>query len=184
VEPVQIQLALGAVTHNADEKDPHGGLDFAWHVHSALDSWTGKVDSKASITLAIESATVGFVLTLSKKGQRLAGLEGASSVGYHVGLACLLIAVLFSLLVVVPQLRRRQARGEWRKGMVYFGHLRHWDPAELASALKAKQKYEDQLANQLVTMSKIAWRKHARLQWSIAFLVLGSACLLFAVVNS
>ena len=172
------------MTSSSRENDPHGGLEFAWRVHAALDSWTGKVDTKASITLAIESAILGYVLTLSKKGERLAGLEGTSDVGYHVGIGCLLIAVLFALLVVMPQLKRREAKRNWQKGMVYFGHLRHWDPGDLAAALKSKQVYETQLANQLITMSKITWRKHASLQWSIAFLILGTASLLLAVVKS
>ena len=68
--------------------------------------------------------------------------------------------------------------------MIYFGHLRHWKPADLAKQLKAKQAYEEQLAAQLVAMSKIAWKKHARLQWSVGFLILGAACLLFAILKS
>lgn len=166
------------------ERDPYGGLDFAWRVHGALEAWTGRVDTKASITLAIESAILGFVVTMSKKGERFAKLDGFSNLTYHVGIACLLVAVLFALLVVIPQLRRRRSRQEWRTGMVYFGHLRHWNSADLATALKTKQVYETQLANQLVSMSKIAWRKHTRLQWSISLLILGAACLVLAVLTS
>jgi hypothetical protein len=84
----------------------------------------------------------------------------------------------------MPQLNRREAKRDWRKGMIYFGHLRHWSPADLAKQLTRKQVYEEQLAAQLVAMSRIAWKKHARLQWSVGFLILGAAFLLFAVVNS
>src|SRR3954454_8490903 len=63
--PVQVELVGEALT-SPPRSDPYGGLDFAWRVHGALDAWTGKVDTKASITLAIESAVLGFVLTLSK----------------------------------------------------------------------------------------------------------------------
>jgi hypothetical protein len=176
-------VALEAVTA-ARKSDPNGGLDFAWRVHGALDSWTGKVDSKASIILAIESAALGFILTLSKKGERLASLDGASETAYRLAIGALVLAVLFALLVVMPQLRRRQAKKNWRKGMVYFGHLRHWDPVNLAKALQTNQVYESQLAHQLVTMSEIAWKKHARLQWSVGFLIAGAACLIFAIVAS
>lgn len=165
-------------------KDSHGGLDFAWRVHGALDSWTGKVDTKASITLAIESAVLGFVLSLSKKGERLAGLHGAGDLAYHIGIGCLVAAVLAALLVVMPQLNRRDAKRDWRNGTIYFGHLRRWKPADLAKELKTSQVYEDQLAAQLVAMSKIAWKKHARLQWSVGFLMLGAACLSFAILRS
>ena len=43
---------------------------------------------------------------------------------------------------------------------------------------------EEQLAAQLVAMSQIAWKKHARLQWSVGFLIAGAGCLLVAVVTS
>lgn len=181
MESVQVQLALEAVTASAN---PDGGRDFAWRVHGALDSWTAKVDTKASIILAIESAILGFILTLSKKGERLASLDGVSETAYHLAIGALVVAVLFALLVVMPQLRRRQAKKNWHKGMVYFGHLRHWDPADLATALKGDRVDEAQLADQLVAMAKIAWKKHARLQWSVCFLIIGAAALVVAVVKS
>lgn len=158
------------------------GVEFGWKVHAALDSWTGKVDTKASIALAIESAVFGFVVTLSKHGERLASLDGTRLTLYRVGIGLLLAALLFALMVVMPQLNRRQAKKNWQSNMIYFGHLRRWDPQKLAKALSRGQPYETQLANQLVSMSKIAWRKHARLQWSLSFFVGGAACLFLAAV--
>lgn len=182
--PVSVRLDLDAMSPSAEERDPYGGLDFAWRVHGALDSWTGKVDTKASITLAIESAVLGFVVTLSKDGERLADLTGASKSLYHLGIVALSAAVFFALRVVMPQLRRRRAKREWTGNMIYFGHLRHWDPSDLAVALRSKRIYEVQLAKQLVVMADIAWRKHARLQWSIAFLVVGAFCLALTFLTS
>lgn len=154
------------------------GVEFAWRVHSALDTWTGKVDSKASISLAIEIAVIGFVITLSTKDGPLVGLTGSDLCFYRIALGFLVLSVLLSMLAVVPQLNRRQAKKNWRSGMVYFGHLRHWDPKELEKALEAPAKR--QLADQLVAMSRIAWRKHAWLQWSLISLVVGAALLLAA----
>jgi hypothetical protein len=134
------------------------GIEFGWRVHGALDAWTGKVDTKASIALALESAVFGFVVTLTERGKQFADLHGASQRWYYVGAALVLAAVLLSGLVVLPQLNRRKARREWKSGMIYFGHLRHWDPKELATALEREELYEEQLARQLVAMSKIAWR--------------------------
>jgi hypothetical protein len=117
VGPLQVELVVEAMTEDP-QRDPYGALDFRWRVHGALDSWTGKADTKASITLAIESAVVGFVITLSKHGERLASLEGASHSWYRIGCACLLIAGVFALLVVVPQLRRRKSKREWQGNMI------------------------------------------------------------------
>jgi hypothetical protein len=184
MEPLPINLDAEALTLSPKDKDPHGGLDFAWRVHAALDSWTGKVDTKASITVAIESASLGFVLTLSKKGERLSGLHGLSEVLYKIGVCSLVGALVFALFVVMPQLKRRQARRNWHRGMIYFGHLRHWDPTELASRLKSRQDYEVHLADQLVVMSKVVWRKHARLQWSVWLLALAVVSLALAALKS
>jgi Family of unknown function (DUF5706) len=176
---LSIKLALDTMSNGSKPRD---GLDFAWRVHAALDSWTGKVDVKASIALAIESAVFGFVVTLSSKGERFAALAGSRLDWYRIGLGFLLFSVLASLAVVLPQLNRWKSRRDWRGNMIYFGHLRHWDAQKLAKALKQDLPYEEQLARQLVSMSKIAWRKHAWLQWSLISLVIGSACLIGVAV--
>jgi hypothetical protein len=169
----------------SEESPPKGeGLEYAWKVHAALDSWTGKVDSKASITLALESAILGFVLSLSKDGERFDDLHGAPFYWMRAGLVCLSLAVFCSLMVVMPQLRRLQSRRIWRSNTVYFGHLRHWDPVDLAVHLRSAQIREKELARQLVTMSQIAWKKHSRLQISLMLLLLAAACLAIAVLSS
>lgn len=62
--------------------------------------------------------------------------------------------------------------------MIYFGHLRHWDPKELAKSMQTGVPEVAQQAEQLVAMAKIAWRKHAALQFSLIALVTGIGCLL------
>lgn len=172
---------MSAQGESAPGKTPTG-REFAWKVHAALDTWTGRVDTKASITLAIQSASFGFVVTQSDPDKRFAELAGLSAVLYGLGLAALLLAVLLALRVVVPQLNRRKSKQNWQTNMVYFGHLRHWDPANLGNALRQEQPYEDQLARQLVEMSEIAWRKHAVLQWSLASYVAAASLLVAAAL--
>jgi len=160
--------------------EPSDGVDFAWKVHDALDSWTAKVDTKASIVLAIEAALVGFVITLSTKGGRLSGLHGYRVNLDRVGLGLVAASVLLSLAVVMPQLGRRKAKRNWSSNSIYFGHLRRWDPTKLSAALEKGETTIQQLALQLVTMSKVNWRKHAWLQWSLLCLVVGSGLLAWA----
>lgn len=164
-------------------KPEHAGIEFGWRVHAALDSWTGKVDTKASIALAIESAIFGFVVTLSQTGEQFASLSGSDLTWYRVGVGFLLLSLLLSLFVVMPQLNRREAKRIWRSNMIYFGHLRHWDPQDLAAALAQHQPVEAQLAQQLVAMSKIAWRKHSRLQLSLVSLLIGGVVLLLLAAS-
>jgi len=91
------------------------------------------------------------------------------------------------VLTVVPRLQWRACgrRSDWRQNTVYFGHLRHWDPDDLAAQLAAGGPPElPQLAAQLVATARIAWRKHAWLQGSLAAFALGIACLLVVALAS
>jgi hypothetical protein len=176
---LQVKLALEAMSDRP-------GIEYAWRVHGALDAWTGKVDTKASISLAIESATVGFVLTLAKHGERLNDLHGLADVLAKVGLACLLVAIGFAVRVVMPQLDRKNSKDPvvWNKNTIYFGHLRHWEVDDLTRKLAHHTDEERQLARQLKIMSEIAWKKHARLQWSLWFLLGGGMLLGLALLVS
>lgn len=159
------------------EQGADGGLDFAWRVHSALDSWTGKVDTKASIVLAIETAILGFIISLSSKDGPLSALQGDDLRSFRTGLVFIGLGILLALAVVVPQLGRRKAKKAWQQNTVYFGHLRRWDVDKLAKALTDDTPRHRQMAEQLVQMSKIAWRKHVWLQWSLASLLVGAICI-------
>lgn len=155
--------------------------EFGWRVHGLLDNWTGKVDNKASIVLAIESAALAFVVTQTAEGKVFADPGGVGAWGFRLGLALLLVAVALALLVVLPQLNRRQSTKDWTKNSIYFGHLRHWDPNELAKRLPEQAMHQnEQLAKQMVAMSKIAWRKHVWLQGSLTALA-AAVVLLLAV---
>lgn len=178
---LETALAATVMSDPSSTKPPeHQGDDFAWKVHEALDSWTGKVDTKASIAVAIEAAIAGFVITLSTNGGPLSGLRGYRADFDYCGLVLLAASVVASLAVVMPQLSRLKARRTWRSNMIYFGHLRRWDPDTLAEALSSEIPTTTQLARQLVEMSKIAWRKHAWLQWSLVFLLMAFVLLAIA----
>ena len=150
--------------------------EFAWKVHGQLDTWTGRVDSKASFTLAIQTATLGFIVTLTGAGRRFDHLEGSAAVAFWIGLALVLAALVCSALVVMPRLRRRKLKHEWRTNFIFFGHLRFWDPLDLAAKLPDGDPDVSQLSLQLVNMAKIAWTKHVLLQGSMVLLLTAFLC--------
>ncbi len=43
-------------------------IAFAWRVHGAQESWTAKVDIKASIVLALDGVVLAAVITGHNKG--------------------------------------------------------------------------------------------------------------------
>lgn len=171
---------MGDLTVSASQS-PDESVDFAWRVHDALNEWTARVDVKASIVLALESGVLALITVLSKKHGPLGRLSDLSLLLYRFGLFALSVAAVLSALVVTPRLRRRQTRREWRDGLVFFGHLRHWDASKLSERLTSVDSERlKQLSAQLVAMSKIAWHKHALLQFSMAFLLVGSGLMFVA----
>jgi hypothetical protein len=156
--------------------------DFGWRVHDALGDWTGRVDVKASIVLSLEVAVFGFVVAMARPGGPWSLPVGSASGLFGAGVGVLLIAALLAAAVVFPQLRGRQAKAEWRTNYVYFGHLRRWDPTELATTIgQVDDEVELTLiGRQLVRMSEIAWRKHIWLQWSMGAVVVAGILLALA----
>lgn len=59
--------------------------EFAWRTHSAITDWTAKVDAKASIVLALESAIMGAVITFSGRDRPLSALQGWPLGSYRLG---------------------------------------------------------------------------------------------------
>jgi hypothetical protein len=160
------------------------GIDFAWSVHHALRLWTASADTKASIILAVEVAALGFVTALTADGKTFADLSGAAEWFLRLGFVLLGAAILGATAAVFPQLASRRVGKDWQHRYIYFGHLRHWMAGALAIRLRSASDEElrDVLANELVAMAKIAWRKHLFLQWAIGLGVAAAGAFLLAGV--
>ncbi len=158
----------------AEESDQcPGSIDTAWKIHAALVDWTGKVDTKASFALTLESAALVTVVTLSSTAKPLADLGGMALIAYRVGIALLGLGALCAASVVSPRLRSRAMKRESAENFIYFGHIKDWEPAALATALRQDDVLAV-LSRQLVAMSRIAWRKHRQVQWSLISGVTGA----------
>lgn len=163
---------------------PADPVDTAWRIHSALIDWTGKVDTKASFALTIESAAFAGIVAFATSTN---GLKWTHShwplVSFRFGMGCLGLAVLLSAAAVIPQIRGGHATRNWRENFIHFGHLRKWNPEKLAKALK-ETDILPVLARQHVVMSRIAWRKHRLLQASMLIAVLGIALVFVPGLNA
>src|SRR5205823_2855661 len=83
------------------------------------------------------------------------------------------------VLVARPWLRTQNMPNESADSFVYFGHLRHWRPEDQQASL-LEGDILLVLTNQLVTMSKIAWRKHRRVRNSVLVAGIGIAFIILA----
>ncbi|WP_328844702.1 Pycsar system effector family protein [Streptomyces sp. NBC_00258] len=137
------------------------------------------MDTKASFALTVESAVLVAITALSNSGRRLGRIDGCAIWSFYFGVAALAIGALFAISVVSPNLRKGKVSFESRDNFVFFGHVRHWDPADLETALRERDILPV-LTRQLVVMSEIAWKKHERVKKSFAFAVLGAFLVVLA----
>lgn len=160
--------------------------ELAWRVHENAKGWISQVDVKSAAALAIEAAVLGFALALITNSDTLSQLTALSRWTVGVGLLLLLVSVILSMLVLMPRIKLGEPKSKDR-GYLYFGHLRHWDKETLAATLARNQVSDGQIADQVIKMSQIAWRKHVLLQWSLYLLLAGIAVIgglyLFLVVG-
>jgi hypothetical protein len=151
------------------------GVETAWRIHSALADWTAKVDTKASFALTLEVAVLAGVVTLTGSGHHLHGLHGAWVLTFFwTGIGLLVTSGLASAAVVTPQIRRSKIDPEAAENFIFFGHVRRWEPDDLAYALENRDLLPV-LSRQLVVMSRIAWNKHVLLQVSMLCATAGTA---------
>lgn len=151
-------------------------IDFAWKIHAALVDWTGKVDTKASFALTIETALLAGVVTLSGDRRVFHNLNGWAVAWYVLGILLLIAAVLCAAWVVRPRLRGANLKAEATDNFIYFGHLRHLTPEVVQERLEGTELLPV-LSKQLVEMSKIAWMKHRLVQVSLSLAPTGVVAL-------
>ena len=143
-----------------------------WRVHDNAQGWVAQVDIKASATLAIEAVILGLAVALVSDPDSLQRMTIAARWVIGGGILALLASVVLSVLVLLPSTKSRESTTESR-GYLYFGHLRQWAESDLTNTLTKNDVEDIGLASQSIEMSKIAWRKHVRLRWSLYFLITG-----------
>lgn len=103
-----IAMATGAPLPTPDgeddgQDDPRR-IDLAWRIHAAILDWMGKIDAKASFTLALNGALLLGVTTLAKDDGPFHDLKGASAILFFIGCAFLLTSAVSALIVLFPGL--------------------------------------------------------------------------------
>lgn len=160
----------------------HDPLDTAWRIHAAVTDWTGKAESKASFALAVESALLAAIISLTGGNHRLSDLNSNwLLLFFWLGLALVVAALLAVIAAVRPRLRSNNVKAEARDNFIFFGHLKSWNPEALQAAL-GQTDVLPMLTRQLVSMSEIAWKKHRLLQLSLTCAPIGTASIVVALL--
>lgn len=162
---------------------PGDALELGWRVHQAQEAWTAKVDVKASIVLALNGAVLAATVSGSNNDSVLSTLTGWREVALRCAIVLVLLGILFAGFVVRPALGPVKVHhANHQDHFIYFGHLRHWNAQQLAARLRILTPHEqcDQVALQLVAMSKRNWWKHRLLQWSLYATILSAVLIAIA----
>lgn len=152
--------------NSAQAPQVKANIDFAWRAHTALENWTGKLDTKASIFLTVNVAGLAALLALRTQADgRLSRLHGLQEAVADSGILFCGFAVVIAAAAVFPRLGRTKDHRAQRD-IVYFGHLRHRTPDDVARQIMilTEQGQADQLSRQLVVMAKSNWAKHRLMQ--------------------
>ncbi len=158
-------------------------VENAWRIHASLVEWTGRVDTKAAFALSLESGTLAGTAALASGDHGLLDLSDPGGIALlWTGVGLLALSALLAVAVVVPRVTSVRDDPGGRSDFTYFGHLRRWDPEELADTLRTQDPLLS-LSRQLVVMARVAWIKHRMVKSSLTVAVAGacitaSACLL------
>lgn len=142
---------------------------------------------QASALLALEGGAIFATLTANADTGLLAHAPDPARVLELIGVISLLCAVATAVAALVPRLgRTTDHRANHRQHTIYFGHLRHWQPDQLAARLRTAGHDDPfpMLARQLIEMSHRNWAKHRHIQISIALPLAGIILITLAAVIS
>lgn len=154
------------------------GIDFAWRVHSAQETWTAKVDGKAAILFTIELVLLAALIAAHGHGKIIGRMHHDPRLMAEIGTVLAFVSTFLVGGAVIPRLgSTAQHKVQRFDHLIYFGHLRHWEPKDLQGRLEKLTSADEleQLSRQLVEMSKLNWAKH---RWLQAAMVLA----LFSIV--
>lgn len=134
------------------------------------------VDVKASVLLALEGGAIFATLSANATTGLLAHATGVVQFLELLGVITLVGAVGTAAWALLPQLGSpAEHKATHLQHTIYFGHLRHWNPHQLAPRLRTAGRDDPfpMLARQLVEMSKRNWSKHRKIQLSLVLGVTG-----------
>jgi hypothetical protein len=144
------------------------GVDFAWQVHAVQEQWSARADTKATVVFTVEAAVIAAVVAAFGNAAVAASMTGWRIVLVWLGVLASAVAIGAAAFVVAPQLGSKRKLAQERH-VIYFGHLRSWEPQELAQRL---EKLTDsaglsELSVQLTRTAAGNWRKYVLLRVAV-----------------
>lgn len=162
------------------------GVDFGWKVHAAQEAWTARVDGKAALYLATQTAVLAAIFAGFANGKSLDSLDGLNRGVAIAGTVISVAAVIIAGCAVIPMLnKKKKLEATYADNLIYFGHLRYWKAPDLRARLAGLTAADelDQLSLQLVALSVRNWRKHVFLRTALLLGAVGALMVITAYIQ-
>jgi hypothetical protein len=179
---------MTARTGNSDPAtgpSPTADRELAWRLYSNAEAAAARADVKASIILAFQGSAL--VLVATSRIVAIGPAQHLPNAAITVVMLMLLGAIAAGVAAIAPTLGSlRGHRHDYPRHYVYFGHLRYWDPVALAARLPRTDPAEEigMLAPQLITISRLTWRKHRLVQLSVVVTFVALSTLTLVVTTT
>lgn len=153
-----------------------------WNILMKNIDWIKFSDTKATVVLTVYGIIITLVYTNSS--DVLNSIQGSNILPVLTILAGFLstISIIFSFICLSPKLSNNNP-----SSVIYFGHIQKFKSyqkylEEYHKVLDMPKDYEEQIAEQVYTTSKIAWRKFYNVSWAIRLLIFTILTLLSEVL--
>ncbi|MFX1250867.1 MAG: Pycsar system effector family protein [Promethearchaeota archaeon] len=173
---------LKEITQSLDEKDR---IDFISKVYNDIQNIITFADSKANMTITIQSLLISFGLgfpvlmgtipSLAKSNEIILNFIFFGIIGLFI--ACALSGVILSIMVYkarTPNIKPKKTQN----GFLFFGHIAQYpSPEDYFAKIKSinEQEVLEEFSQQVYILSHIAKRKMQNVSWSIYCLIVSLA---------
>lgn len=154
-----------------------------WNILGNINDWIKYSDTKATILLTL----YGVIITIiySNSTDVLSGITNSNwTLTFSIIVVIFsLLSIVFAFLCINPQLKNENPNS-----IIYFGHIqKKFQNANdyLSSSLEIienENSYQKELAEQIHTNSRIAWKKFSNVTWSLRFFFGTLIFMLFSVL--
>jgi hypothetical protein len=154
-----------------------------WQILQLNIDWLRFSETKATLILTVYG--VLFTITYTNSSAVFESIKGSSLILLFVlmyaGFA--LASIVLAFLCVNPTLKNKNPNS-----IIYFGHISkkfktvkaYQDYAKVV--LNDENSYSDQITEQIVVISKVAWKKYARVTWSLRLFIASLTILLIILL--
>jgi hypothetical protein len=153
-----------------------------WKILNSINEWIRFSDIKAGAILSIYGVLLTVIYSNSKQVFELLNSNNCILILAIIATLSSIASVIFSFLTLNPTLKNKNPHS-----ILFFGHVQEkFDEFEnynehAVQVIQDKDRYRNQLAEQVFTNSKISWRKFKFISWSIRFFMATISVLILTV---